>query len=98
MKTGSKQFVFTDFKKGLKNINEETLLNIENNVNLDPVLKNAFRYLKENNISLSHLAMELKEDFSEEKCVSVNSESESEQKQIAVNTLESGQARQDDNV
>jgi len=79
---------FTDFKKGLKNINEETLLNIENNVNLDPVLKNAFRYLKENNISLSHLAMELKEDFSEEKCVSVNSESESEQKQIAVNTLE----------
>ncbi|MFC1872492.1 DEAD/DEAH box helicase family protein [Chloroflexota bacterium] len=79
---------FTEFVNGIKDIKEEDLENIESNVNLDPVLQNAFRYFKENNISLSNLATELKEDFSEEKCVSVNSQSESEQKQIAINTLE----------
>jgi len=79
---------FTEFTHGIRNIKEEDLIDIESNVNLDPVLQNAFRFFKENNVSLSNLATELKEDFAEEKCVSVNSQSESEQKQIAINTLE----------
>ena len=61
---------------------------IKNNTNLDPLLQDAFRYFDDNNISLSNLATEIKEDFSEAKCVSVNSQSESELKQIAINTLE----------
>ncbi len=79
---------FTEFAKGVKNIKRDDLEDIKNNTNLDPLLQDAFRYFDDNNISLSNLATEIKEDFSEAKCVSVNSQSESELKQIAINTLE----------
>lgn len=52
------------------------------------ILKEAFDYFEENNITLENLIKELQEDFGNEKCVSVDSLSESEEKQILVNTLE----------
>lgn len=51
-------------------------------------LLKAFRYFVDNKISLDNLIEELKNDFNEEKCISVNSKDESEKKQIAVNSLE----------
>jgi type III restriction enzyme len=52
------------------------------------VLSKAFKYFKDNEITLENLIEEFKNDFSETKCISVNSKNESEAKQIAVNTLE----------
>ena len=44
--------------------------------------------LTDNSITLENLALELREEFSENKCISVNSKDDCEKKQIAVNTLE----------
>ncbi|MDI6767029.1 MAG: DEAD/DEAH box helicase family protein [Bacteroidota bacterium] len=52
------------------------------------VLSKAFEYFQKNRITLENLAEELKNDFTETKCIVINSKSESEAKQIAVNTLE----------
>ncbi|MDR2432076.1 MAG: DEAD/DEAH box helicase family protein [Candidatus Margulisbacteria bacterium] len=54
----------------------------------NPIVSKIFAYLKENKISAADLAAELKNDFAPEKCIVVNSQEESEAKQIAVNTLE----------
>ena len=79
---------YKDFAQRLKSLTASDLKKIKNNMSLDPVLQNIFRYFEENRITLANLATELKEDFSEDKCISVNSQSESEEKQIAVNSLE----------
>ncbi len=52
------------------------------------VLSKAFKYFKDNKITFDNLIQEFKNDFSETKCIAVNSKNESEAKQIAVNTLE----------
>jgi type III restriction enzyme len=54
----------------------------------DDAISKVFRYLDKNNITLENLVIELKEDFSEDKLISVNSKDESEQKQLAINSLE----------
>jgi type III restriction enzyme len=59
-----------------------------NSATADNSIKEVFRYIKKNNINIQSLVDEIKEDFSEDKCIVVNSKSESEEKQIAVNTLE----------
>lgn len=51
-------------------------------------LQRAFDYFEKNRISMENLVTELKEDFGETKCISVNSKNESEEKQLLVNTLE----------
>jgi len=51
-------------------------------------LERAFRYFEKEKITFDNLITELKEDFSEDKCVSVNSKDESEEKQLLVNSLE----------
>jgi len=79
---------YEHFVQRMKNLTAKDLEKVKNNPNLDPVLQNTFRYFDENGITLSNLAAELKEDFSDDKCISVNSQSESEEKQIAVNSLE----------
>ena len=53
-----------------------------------PSVKKASVYFKENNITLADLAKEIKNDFSKEKCVAVNSKDDSMEKQLLVNSLE----------
>jgi type III restriction enzyme len=79
---------YDEFVQRMKNLAAKNLEKIKNNPNLDPVLQNTFQYFEQNAITLANLSAELKEDFSEDKCIVVNSKSESEQKQIAVNSLE----------
>ena len=55
--------------------------------NNDIMLK-AFAYFAENGISFDTLAAELRDDFSEEHCVSVNDDKDATQKQILLNSLE----------
>jgi len=57
------------------------------------IVKKAFEYLDDNGVSLSNFAEELREDFSDEKLISVNSKEESEEKQLAVNSLETNSYR-----
>ena len=52
------------------------------------IISKAMKYFSENNISLENLALEIKEDFSEDKCISVNSKDDTTEKQLIVNSLE----------
>lgn len=54
----------------------------------DPYMQALSAYTKANKITPDNLAAEIKEDFIEDKLIEVNSKEESEQKQLAVNTLE----------
>ena len=79
---------FNKFMTKIKNLKGSDLAKIQSNPNLDNHLDNVFNYFQSNQITLENLALELQEEFAENKCISVNSKDESEQKQIAVNTLE----------
>lgn len=52
------------------------------------IISKAFEFFKEHGISYENLVKEIKADFSVEKCRSINSKEESEQRQVEVNTLE----------
>jgi len=82
----SKDFL-TEFATGIKNLKVSDLEKLKKLKN-DKVIERIFQYLEVNNITLENLITELKEEFSEEKLISINSKDESEQKQLAVNSLE----------
>ena len=77
-----------EFIKKIKALKASDLKKIKSNPDLDSVLVRAFTYFSDNKINLANLALELREEFAENKCISVNSQDDSVQKQIAVNTLE----------
>lgn len=54
----------------------------------NPVMQKAFSYFKNNGISSDTLAAELRDDFSEPYCVSVNDDKDATNKQILLNSLE----------
>jgi len=56
--------------------------------NKNGIIQTAFNFFKTNKITYENLVREIKEDFSEEKCLGINSKADSEEKQIKVNTLE----------
>lgn len=87
---GESNSFFEEFVSRMKSLSRMDLERIRSNPALDSVLCGVFAWFDQNKISLGNLALELREDFSEDKCISVNSKDESEQKQIAVNTLEDG--------
>jgi len=79
--------LFEEFKDKIKNLKEEGIQKF-NSPDNDKAIKRIFEYLEKNNISIENIVTEIKEDFSEDKCIIVNSQSESEEKQIYINTLE----------
>lgn len=81
------QSFFEAFVMGIKNLKTADLEKIKSRAQ-DKSIQKVFAYLEANNITLDNFITELKEDFSEEKLISVNSKDESEQKQLAVNSLE----------
>src|SRR6185437_13256426 len=68
------------FIRGIATLTTKKLGDIQANAK-DEFLK-IFKYLANNNISLDNFVIELKEDFSVEKTLSVDSQNESEEKQI----------------
>lgn len=54
-----------------------------------PQVKKMSQYFLRKNIDFNELAQELSEDFSEEKCISVNDDKEADDRQIILNSLES---------
>jgi len=77
-----------EFHKKIKNLTSEDISKIKDNVESGSALEMAFNYFEEKEITLDNLVIEIKEEFHENKCVSVNSKSDSEEKQLLVNSLE----------
>lgn len=73
-----------------KMIRELTITDIKKveSVSLDGIMKQIFEYFAGNKITTDNLIKEIQQDFSEEKCLIINSKADSEEKQIKVNTLE----------
>ena len=54
-----------------------------------PVLGRTFRYFQQQGILLDQLALELREDFGRQRCISANDDGEAALRQLVLNTLES---------
>lgn len=79
--------LFEEFKDKIKDLKEEDIQKFSRPDN-DKVIRKIFEYFEKSNISIENIVTEIKEDFSEDKCIIVNSQQESEEKQIDINTLE----------
>ncbi|NLO97920.1 MAG: DEAD/DEAH box helicase family protein, partial [Peptococcaceae bacterium] len=85
-KEQSKNFM-AEFLKAIANLNSQYLQELRDAA-VHPTLVRMYQYFESNNISLEALAQELKEEFSKERCISMNDPQEADRVQIIVNTLE----------
>ena len=83
----SKKFE-NEFYYYIKNMTSEDLSQILNVQSLPSVLKKVKDFLAKQSISYDNFIKELKEEFSPERCISVNSKEDMESKQLSVNSLE----------
>ncbi len=82
----SKDFM-AEFIETVKKLTGTQLTDLSNAVN-NETMEEAFLYFAANGISMDTLAAELRDDFSEEHCCSVNDDKDATQKQILLNSLE----------
>lgn len=75
------------FAEKIRNLLERDILKIKG-LKGNEALKKAFQFFDYSGITVSNLIDELKDDFSEDKIISVNSKNDSDEKQIVINTLE----------
>lgn len=81
------QTFFVQFRDGIQALKPSTLDDIRA-INTDAALKKMFDYFEAHKITFENLITELREDFAENKLISVNSKEESEARQLTVNSLE----------
>jgi len=74
------------FYELIKNLKVADIKKIE--ANSKDLIRQVFDYFNTNKITTANLVKEIKEDFSKDKCLIINSKADSEEKQIKVNTLE----------
>ena len=82
----SKEFM-TSFLEVIKRLTGAQLRTLST-ISTNEVVQQAFAYFAKNGISFDTLAAELRDDFSEGHCVSVNDDKDATQKQILLNSLE----------
>ncbi len=82
----SKDFM-AKFIETLKKLTGDEIKRISELID-NPTMSLAYKYFSDKGISFDMLAQELKEDFSEDHCVSVNDDKEAEKQQVLLNTLE----------
>ena len=82
----SKDFM-AEFIKEIKNLTGARLSAVAAFGN-NEAMKAAMQYFADNDISMDTLAAEMRDDFSEEHCVSVNDDKDAAHKQILLNSLE----------
>lgn len=75
------------FRERMDNLSESDIQTIKSNA-AGTILKKVFNYFMREGITTDNLIAELKEDFSEEKCILLDSENVDKEKQIKLNTLE----------
>lgn len=80
-----------EFHECLQNLTGKELQKLKGNAK--NIMKKAFDYFEKKKIALDDLAKELKRDFASEKCICVNTESESIDKQKEINNLENNEYR-----
>lgn len=76
------------FLEKIKNIKVKDFQKIKSGISKGGILEKAFNYLESEKIDLRDLIKELQEDFSEEKCLLMDSKNINEEKQLKVNSLE----------
>lgn len=84
--SASKEFM-QDFLNELKKLTGAKLSRLARLCD-NEIMHRAFKYFSDNGISLETLAAELRDDFSEEHCISVNSDSDASKNQMLLNSLE----------
>lgn len=75
------------FRERMNNLSEADINTLKANVG-GTVLEKVFNYFESEEIAIENIVTELKEDFSEEKCILLDSENIDKEKQIKLNTLE----------
>lgn len=75
------------FRERMDNLSESDIKSIKANAT-GTILEKVFNYFEREKITTDNLITELKEDFSEEKCILLDSENIDKEKQIKLNTLE----------
>ncbi|RCW28791.1 DEAD/DEAH box helicase family protein [Marinilabilia salmonicolor] len=75
------------FRDKIYNLSESDINKIRG-LKGNETLQKAFQFFEESKISTANLLDELKDDFSEDKIISVNSKNDTDEKQIIINTLE----------
>ena len=84
--SASKEFM-QDFLNELKKLTGVKLSRLARLCD-NEIMHRAFKYFSDNGISLETLAAELRDDFSAEHCISVNSDSDASKNQMLLNSLE----------
>lgn len=82
----SQEFL-SEFIEFLATLKKDKLIKLQINIE-DEIVQRAFKFFESQNINLDNLILELQESFAENKLIEVNSKNESEEKQLAVNSLE----------
>jgi type III restriction enzyme len=78
---------FDEFNSTIASINGKLISTVVGS-NPSPIVSQAMAYFSSINVTMDNLAMEIKEDFSIDKCLSVNSKDDTYEKQLIVNNLE----------
>ncbi len=78
---------YNEFVKIINNLKKEEILSIKEN-STSKILVDMFAYFENFDISIDNLIKELKDDFSKDKCLVVNSKETLEDIQLIVNSLE----------
>jgi type III restriction enzyme len=78
---------FAEFVEGIKSLTKSDIDKVYA-ANTNNAITEAKAYFETNGVTIENLIQELKEDFSEDKCISVDSKSDSEEKQLIINSLE----------
>jgi len=78
------------FYKKMRGLSARDVEKIRSNVMAsgNDTMEKAFAYFEREGITPANLAAELREEFSETKCITINSEKQSEDNQVKINTLE----------
>ena len=76
-----------DFYEQIKNLKASDIADLKKH-SRNTLLAKASKFFEANNITEQNLLRELREDFRDEKCLGINSQNDSEEKQLIVNSLE----------
>lgn len=86
IKVGSKEFYAKQFRPLVDNLSEVDITRVRTQ-NSHPLLVKMFEYF-DKHLTTEELIAEIREDFSDEKCISVNSKEEKGNYQLQINSLE----------
>ncbi|TXK74537.1 DEAD/DEAH box helicase family protein [Mesonia sp. HuA40] len=81
------QAFFEEYVNGIKSLTVQTINKLRSNSS-NQIIQNVFKYFDSKNITTENLITELKEDFSKNNCIAVDSKNDSDEKQLIVNSLE----------